>query len=330
VLGTEPLPIEPDPTGVTAAIVGETAAVRVVRRLITRIAASPSNVLITGESGTGKELVARAIHAASPRHRRPFVALNCGAIPEGLMESQLFGHVKGAFTGAITASVGLLAAANGGTFVLDEIGELPLALQVKLLRVIEDREVWAVGATKPSRVDVRIVASTNRDLRAEVEAGRFREDLFYRLNVVRVTMPPLRERAADIPPLVAHFIEKLNAKLSMTSRGVEPEALRALIAYRWPGNVRELENVVERAITMGDGQVVSLADLPGEITRSAGPLPTVPTLREAVQRFEQLQILEALEHCRFDKREAARRLRISLASLYRKLPESSEPPRAGS
>jgi two-component system, NtrC family, response regulator PilR len=321
-LGAERVQGDSGPAGPTAAIIGETPAIRVVRRLVTRVAASPSNVLIMGESGTGKELVARAIHAASPRDLRPFVAVNCGAIPDGLMESQLFGHVRGAFTGAIQASVGLLCAANGGTFVLDEIGEMPLALQVKLLRVIEDREVWPVGATKASHVDVRIIASTNRDLRAEVEAGRFREDLFYRLNVVRITMPPLRERAADIPQLTAHFIEKLNAKCSMACRGVEPAALRALMSYRWPGNVRELENVIERALAMGDGHSVTLADLPDEITATKGVVSETPTLREAVQRFEQVQILEALERTRFNKRDAARRLGISLASLYRKLGET--------
>jgi transcriptional regulator with PAS, ATPase and Fis domain len=251
--------------GSTASIVGETPCMRAVQDLVARIAASPSNVLIVGESGTGKEMVARAIHAGSPRRHRPFIAVNCGAIPEGLMESQLFGHVKGAFTGAIQASVGLLGAANGGTFVLDEIGELPPALQVKLLRVLEDREVRPVGATKTSRVDVRIIASTNRDLSAEVQAGRFREDLFYRLNVIRIAMPSLRERTEDIPRLAAHFVEKLNAKLGATYQGIESDALDALMAYRWPGNVRELENVLERAMTMGDRRTITRADLPEEV-----------------------------------------------------------------
>jgi transcriptional regulator with PAS, ATPase and Fis domain len=261
---TEPM-VESKSRGGAALLVGETESIRDARRLIERIAASPSNVLVTGETGTGKDLFARSVHAASPRRLRPFIAINCGAIPESLMESQLFGHVRGAFTGAVDACRGLLVAAAGGTFVLDEIGELPLPLQVKLLRVIEQREVWAVGATRPSPIDVRLIATTNRDLVAEAAAGRFRQDLFYRLKVIHVVLPTLRERIADLPMLAVHFIEKLNLKLDTAYRALAPDALDVLMKHRWPGNVRELENAIERGMAMGSGDTITLADLPDEL-----------------------------------------------------------------
>src|SRR5207245_7266855 len=209
-------------------LVGESAAMLAVRTQVARTGPAVSNVLVTGESGTGKELVARAIYAASPRRGQPFVPINCGAIPESLLESQLFGHVKGAFTSAVQGSPGLFAAADRGTVFLDEIGEMPVHLQVKLLRVIEEKEVWPVGSTKPVRVDIRIIASTNRDLAEEVEAGRFRCDLFYRLNVVHISLPPLREHPEDIPLLADHFIREFNLKLGRPVRGMHSEALRVL------------------------------------------------------------------------------------------------------
>jgi DNA-binding NtrC family response regulator len=303
-------------------IVGESPAILTVKRQIARCAPTGTTVLITGESGTGKELVARAIHASSPRRDRPFVPVNCGAIPEALLESQLFGHVKGAFTSAVQANPGLFVAADTGTLFLDEIAELPFPLQVKLLRVIEEKQVWPVGATRPLPVDVRIVASTNRDLPREVEAGRFRPDLFYRLNVVHLELPPLRERAGDVRLLVDHFIRRLNGTLNRRLLGVEREALRALVSHGWKGNIRELENVLHRAMILSEGDVLGLHHLPPEVAAPAASRPV--RLREAVRRFERQHVLDALTEARLDKREAARRLGISLASLYRKL--SVEPP----
>jgi DNA-binding NtrC family response regulator len=302
-------------------LVGESPAIVAVRAQIARCAATPSNVLITGESGVGKELVAGAIHAASPRRERPFIAVNCGAIPELLIESQLFGHVRGAFTTALQANPGLFVAANGGTLFLDEIGELPFVLQVKLLRVIEDRQVWPVGATKPIPIDVRIIASTNRDLPREVDAGRFREDLFYRLDVVHITLPPLRERRSDIPLLVEHLLHRLNAKLDTAFFSVESEALRALVLQPWRGNVRELENVLERAMVFGGGDTVTLQHLAMDSPAPIAP-PSARALREAIRQFESQHVRDVLAAARFDKREAARILEISLASLYRKLGEA--------
>jgi DNA-binding NtrC family response regulator len=306
-------------------LVGDSPAIRAVREHIVRCAPTPSNVLITGESGVGKELVAAAIHGASPRAERPFIAVNCGAIPEALMESQLFGHVRGAFTSALQTTAGLFVVANHGTLLLDEIGELPFQLQVKLLRVIEERQVWPVGATKAVPIDVRIIASTNRDLPLEVAAGRFREDLFYRLNVVRITLPPLRERREDIPLLADHLMRRLNAKLGTAVAGLERDALRALVEQPWRGNVRELENVLERAMILGGGDRLSLEHLTGNLPAPADPPPPRP-LRKAVRQFAQQHVRDVLAEAAFDKREAARRLEISLASLYRKLGAEPGPP----
>jgi two-component system response regulator PilR (NtrC family) len=304
-------------------LVGASGAMRLVREQISRCASAPSNVLVTGESGTGKELVARAIHAASPRRHHRLVAVNCGAIPDSLLESQLFGHVRGAFTSAVQANPGLFVTAHGGTLFLDEIAELPVGLQSKLLRVIEERQVWPVGATRPQPVDVRIIASTNRNLAGEIEAGRFRADLFYRLNVVHVVLPSLRERPEDIPLLVDHFIRLLNLKLHRRVLGVEPEALRALTTHRWKGNVRELQHVLEQAMILGDGDVLGLRHLPDDVRDS--PATSRPTdLRDAVRQFSRDHILDVLARTGFNKREAARLLGISLASLYRKL--NVEPP----
>jgi DNA-binding NtrC family response regulator len=299
------------------ALVGESDAIRAVREQIALAARTSSNVLITGESGVGKELVARAIHAASARNEAEFVPVHCGAIPETLLESQLFGHVRGAFTTAVQANPGLFVAASHGTLFLDEIGELPLPLQVKLLRVIEDKCVLPVGGTKAVPVDARIIASTNLNLDREMEAGRFREDLFCRLNVVQLTVPPLRERRGDIPFLVDHLVARLNAKLGTRCLGVERDALWSLISRPWRGNVRELENILERTIVLGSGDLVSLRDLPPD---HGSPNAAPPRdLRGAVRRFERQHLLDVLAATQSDKREAARVLGISLASLYRKL-----------
>ena len=299
-------------------LVGESDAIRALREQIILAARTPSNVLITGESGVGKELVARAVHAEGVRHDAAFVAINCGAIPEALLESQLFGHLRGAFTTAVQANQGLFVAASQGTLFLDEIGEMPLPLQVKLLRVIEDKCVLPVGGTKPVPVDTRIIASTNRELEREVEAGRFREDLFYRLNVVHLLVPPLRERRGDIPVLVDHLVDRLNTKLGTHCLGVERDALRSLIGPPWKGNLRELENVLERAIVLGGNDLISLRDLSAEpATGQGGPPPQ--NLRGAVRRFERQHLKDVLAATQSDKRKAARVLGISLASLYRKL-----------
>jgi DNA-binding NtrC family response regulator len=303
-------------------LVGQCRAMQALRAQIVRCGPTPSNVLISGESGTGKELVARAIHAGSARRAGPFVPVNCGAIPEALLESQLFGHVKGAFTNAVQANPGLFVAAHGGTLYLDEVAEMPCTLQVKLLRVIEERQVWAVGATRPLAVDVRIVASTNRDLAREIEAERFRTDFFYRLEVVHLRLPPLRERRDDIPLLTDHLVRRLNAKLDRAVRGVEPEAMALLVHHGWNGNVRELENVLERAMILGDGDVIRRGDLSWEILGDEAPRPT--DLREAVRLFEAQHVRDVLAQAGADKREAARLLGISLASLYRKLTLESE------
>jgi DNA-binding NtrC family response regulator len=298
-------------------LVGESDAIRAVREQIALAARTSSNVLITGESGVGKELVARAVHTASARPEAAIEPVNCGAIPATLLESQLFGHVRGAFTTAVRANPGLFVAASHGTLFLDEIGELPLPLQVKLLRVIEDTGVLPVGGTKPMPVDVRIIASTNRDLRREMEAGRFLQDLFYRLNVVQLTVPPLRERRGDIPILVDHLVARLNAKLGTRCLGVERDALWSLIGRPWRGNVRELENILERTIVLGSGDLIALRDLPPEHGSPNGALPR--DLRGAVRRFERQHLLDVLAATQSDKRKAARVLGISLASLYRKL-----------
>src|SRR6266704_2799248 len=232
---------------------------------IRKAAESDSTVLVTGESGTGKELVARAFHDESPRRNGPFVSVNCGAIPETLMESELFGHVKGAFTGAVAETIGLFSAAAGGTLFLDEITEIPHSVQVKLLRAIQEREIRRVGDTKDHKVDVRLIAASNRDVGKAVADGSLREDLFYRLNVIPIHLPPLRDRREDIPLLVAHFIQKLAGQLGKRVTAVAPDALVVLERYHWPGNIRELENVIERAIVLGSGEILGVDALPSSL-----------------------------------------------------------------
>jgi len=248
-------------------IIGKSGVIAEVFDTIRKIADSPSTAMVTGESGTGKELVARAIHFNSFRRDKPFVSVNCGAIPEGLMESELFGHVRGAFTGAVSNKVGLFSAAEGGTLFLDEITEIPALLQVKLLRAIQVREIRRVGDTKDIKTDVRLIAASNRDLEQAVAEGILREDLFYRLNVIPIQLPPLRERREDIPLLVAHFLQKFSKELGKDVRGVTPEAMAVLERYRWPGNIRELENVLERAIVLGAGDMLGIDSLPESVRR---------------------------------------------------------------
>ena len=305
-------------------ILGKSKPMREVFELIRRVADSPTNVLITGESGTGKELVAKATHYNSERRDAPFVPVNCAAIPEALLESELFGHVKGAFTDAKNDKRGLFEEAHNGTLFLDEISELPLLLQAKLLRVIQEREIRRVGATRTMPVDVRIIAATNLNLAEETKAKRFREDLFYRLNVIEIRLPPLRERREDIPLLVEAFFRKCAEASHKAVRGMTEAALALLIDYAWPGNVRELENVIERAVTLARGEKIVPDDLPPAIQGARGDRRI---LDEAVDRSLPLQevekeyILRILEKTGGNKYQAAQVLGIDRKTLYRKLAE---------
>ncbi|MHC4392993.1 MAG: sigma-54-dependent transcriptional regulator, partial [Planctomycetota bacterium] len=257
-------------------LIGDAEGVRQVRDLVRRVAPTESTILIEGESGTGKELVARMVHYLSPRADGPFLAVNCGAFTENLLESELFGHLKGTFTGAIGDKDGLLKVAAGGTFFLDEVGEMPPSTQVKLLRVLQERQVMPIGASRPIRVDLRFICATNRDLAAEVRAGRFRSDLYYRLNVIPIELPPLRERWGDVPLLAGHFVRRYAERIGREVLSIAPDVQRQLEAYPWPGNVRELENVVQRAIALGDGPVLTRVMLPeASRERIAAPPPGV-------------------------------------------------------
>ncbi len=302
-------------------IIGTSEALQAVFRLVEKVAATNTHILIQGESGTGKELIARAIHHHSPRADRPFVAINCGALPEMLLESELFGHVKGAFTGAVANRPGLLRAAEGGTVLLDEIGEVSAAMQVRLLRAVQEHEVTPVGATTPIEFNARIVCATNRDLEKEVAAGRFREDLFYRLNVIEVHLPPLRERRDDIPLLVRHFNTRTAREQDQPEKPIAPAAMSALINYAWPGNVRELQNAIERAFTLS-GEQIDLASLPPRVRDAAGgalPVRDPDGLRPTLAEIERRYLLETLAAVNQDKTRAANILGIDLSTLYRKL-----------
>jgi two-component system response regulator PilR (NtrC family) len=310
--------------------VGKSPAMLAVFDTIRKTADSGSTVMITGESGTGKELVARAIHAASPRRDKAFVSVNCGAIPETLIESELFGHVKGAFTGAVAASEGLFAAANGGTLFLDEITEIPASIQVKLLRAIQEREVRRVGDVRDVAVDVRLIAASNRDLAGAVADGVLREDLFYRLNVIPIHLPPLRERRDDLPLLVAHFIEKISGAMGKRVNGVAPAALAVLESHHWPGNIRELENVIERAIVLGGGETIDVDALPETVRRApaattlAVDLPADGLDLEAtLTGIEQRYIEMALERTGGVQVRAAELLRVSFRQFRYKLRKHS-------
>ncbi len=284
-------------------LVGSSGAMREVTRMIEAVAYSAATVLVTGESGTGKELVARALHAKSPRRAHLFVAFNCGALTETLLESELFGHVKGAFTGAQRDSKGLFDAADGGTIFLDEIGDIPPPTQVRLLRVLQEGEIKRVGAADSVRVDVRVIAATHRDLPKLVKSGKFREDLFYRLNVINIPLPPLRERVEDVPLLAHHFLRRYAERLSKKVRSVAPEALELLSSYRWPGNVRELENAIERAVVLCRAETVLQGDLPPAITGRTAPLVREAPLNGDEAAWLSLSYAAAKEHAlrRFEK-----------------------------
>jgi DNA-binding NtrC family response regulator len=321
----------------TGPMIGEGEVMRAVQKLIDKVAASASPVLVLGESGTGKELVAREIHRRSARSGGPFVAVNCAALSEGVLESELFGHEKGAFTGAMTGRKGRFELADGGTLFLDEIGELPAAVQVKLLRVLQDTEFERVGGNKSIRVDTRIVAATHKDLKKAIPKGEFREDLYYRLNVISIELPPLRDRREDIPALAEHFLARYARELAKPAR-LSAEVLDRLIHYRWPGNIRELQNVLERAVVLCEGEQLTVADLPREIlepagTPAPGPVPAAalveatepgspehPTdLTARLDALEKAIILEALQKFRWNQTKVAAALGLKRSSLQYKM-----------
>jgi two-component system response regulator PilR (NtrC family) len=304
-------------------LVGKSHAMRRVMELVGRVAAARTSVLITGESGTGKEMVARALHEQSDRAAGPFVVVNCGALPEALMESELFGHERGAFTGASTRSEGVVRAADGGTLFLDEIGELPLELQVKLLRVLQERRVRPVGGSREVEVDIRVVAATNRDIEQEVSAGTFRQDLFYRLNVIRLHLPPLRERPEDIPLLAGHFVQK-HAALARKRLDLSPEALRWLVQQPFPGNVRELENAIGRAVTLAVGDRIAVDDVALGAPRQSAPSREVALgegfdIDAYLGEIERSLLLKALEQSKGVRTEAAKLLGTTFRSLRYRL-----------
>jgi DNA-binding NtrC family response regulator len=300
-------------------IIGKSAAMQQVFAMINRAAPVKTTVLISGESGTGKEMVARAIHEGSPRKSQPFLALNCGAIPENLIESTLFGHEKGAFTGAEKQSRGYFQAADGGTLLLDEIGELPLAMQSKLLRVLEDSQVTSVGTTAPQKVDVRIVAATNRDLEQEVAANEFRQDLFFRLNIVNIRLPALRDRPEDLPLLTRYFLDEICRTNGFEPREIDPSLLDAFAKYDWPGNVRELRNTLESLVVLSGGTVLSAEDLPDKFFREPSAESPADTRHFDLKDLSKNTIMKALEACRGSRKEAAKMLGISRRTLHRRL-----------
>ena len=326
-------------------IVGESQAIQEIYRIVEKVADTPSTVLITGESGTGKELVARALHQGSSRRNKPLIKINCAAIPKDLMESELFGYERGAFTGAVTSKPGRFELADGGTLFLDEIGEIPIEMQVKLLRALQESEFERVGGVKTLKVDVRLITATNRDLTKEIQAGRFREDLFYRLNVVPISLPALRDRRADIPLLVDFFREKYNRKLNKRIEGVDAVAMDLLQRWTFPGNIRELENLMERAVLFADGPRIRVEDLPENVRRGGAPAPApAPTpeqvaappqqaaplqadasmkeiVRGAAAALERDLIVRALDETGGNVTQAARKLKISRKSLQNKMKE---------
>ena len=300
-------------------IIGGSASMRKVFSIIERAAAVKTTVLITGDSGTGKEMVARALHEAGPRKASPFLALNCGAIPENLIESTLFGHERGAFTGADRMAKGYFRDAAGGTLLLDEIGELPLGLQSKLLRVLEDGEVTPIGTTTPTKVDVRIIAATNRDLEREVKNGDFRQDLFFRLNIVRIDLPSLRDRPEDLPLLTRHLLDEICRTNAFEPREIDPSLLAAFEQYDWPGNIRELKNTLESLVILSGKHTLAAEDLPAKFFKL--PVPSnVPEVAEVnLEKLSKQAILKALESCRGNRTEAAKQLGISRRTLHRRL-----------
>jgi transcriptional regulator with GAF, ATPase, and Fis domain len=313
---------------------------RAIYDIVAKVADSPSTVLITGESGTGKELIAKALHRGSSRRDKPLIKVNCAAIPKDLVESELFGYERGAFTGAVASKPGRFELADGGTLFLDEIGEVPVEMQVKLLRALQESEFERVGGIKTLRVDVRLIAATNRDLKALIADGRFREDLYYRLAVVPIALPPLRDRREDIPLLVRHFIQKYDDRLGKRVEAIEPEALQLLLGYAWPGNIRELENLMERSVLFADGPLIQASALPDSL-RERGAQPPVPIaamgplgaiaapsgasmkeiVRQAQAELEKELIARALDETGGNVTRAAKRLQISRKSLQVKMKE---------
>ena len=318
---------KPSPTQ----IIGESEAMRKVFEMVRKVADTKSNVLISGESGTGKELIARAIHNNSGRSRLPFVTVNCSALPEPLLESELFGHMKGAFTGAVSNKAGLFEVANGGSIFLDEIGETTPAMQVKLLRVIQEREFRRVGGTRDMKVDVRVIAATNKDLEKAIADGSFREDLYYRLDVIPIQLPPLRERAEDIPLLAQHFLERFAHASGKPVLSLSPEATQLLIAHEWKGNVRELENLIERVVAFAAGPQITNADLEGWLHRAAAVVPSTPSdlphdgvdLEAMINSIEKDLLLKALEKAKWVKKKAATLLRLNARSFRYRLEKYS-------
>ena len=319
-----------------AAIVGQSPQMQEIFKIIEKVADTPSTVLITGESGTGKELIATALHEGSSRRNKPLIRINCAAIPKDLMESELFGYERGAFTGAVTSKPGRFELADGGTLFLDEIAEIPVEMQVKILRALQESEFERVGGIKTTRVDVRLIAATNRNLELEIEAGRFRKDLYYRLAVVPIVLPALRERQSDIPMLTHHFIEKYNRKLNKKIEGISDEALALLQAYAWPGNIRELENLMERVLLFADGPKIAAKDLPDQIRQAAVEAPAAASttadgtpaetglkdiVRMKAAALEKDLIAKALEETGGNVTRAARLLQISRKSLQTKMKE---------
>jgi len=317
-----------------ASIIGESPQMQDIFKIIDKVADTPSTVLITGESGTGKELIATALHDGSSRRDKPLIKINCAAIPKDLMESELFGYERGAFTGAVTSKPGRFELADGGTLFLDEIAEIPVEMQVKLLRALQESEFERVGGIKTTRVDVRLVAATNRDLHKEVDSGTFRKDLYYRLNVVPIVLPPLRERKGDIPKLVSHFVEKYNKRLNKKIEGVADDALAVLQQWPWPGNIRELENLMERVIVFADGPMLTAKDLPEPVRGGSpqatggaepGTTPSVGALKDIVRqetaKVEKDLIVKALEETQGNVTRAAKLLQISRKSLQTKMKE---------
>ncbi|MBV8071626.1 MAG: sigma-54-dependent Fis family transcriptional regulator, partial [Acidobacteriaceae bacterium] len=310
---------------------------REIFHTVERVAPTRATVLIAGESGVGKDMIARAIHQHSPRRNKPYVKINCTSLPENLMESELFGYEKGAFTGATASKPGKFEQADGGTAFLDEIGDVPGNIQVKLLRILQERQFERLGSNVTRNVDVRVIAATNVDLRAALEQGRFREDLYYRLNVVPISVPPLRERMEDIPFLAMHFVKKLSAELGSVAKEISPAAMDRLLTHRWPGNVRELENTIERSLVLASGEMLEAADIRIEAPRStpaisAGQTPLLPE-GETLEHWEQMMIREALRRANGNKSQAARllgmtrnalRYRLSQMGLDSGTPEEAE------
>jgi two-component system response regulator AtoC len=328
----EPIALRPEPTGAgISSIIGSSTQMQEIFKVISKIAVSSSSILVGGESGTGKELVAFEIHRHSPRVNKPFIKINCAAIPAALIESELFGYERGAFTGAVTSKPGRFELAHEGTLFLDEVAEMPLEMQVKLLRVVQEQEFERVGGVNTIHVDVRIIAATNKDLEAEVRAGRFREDLFYRLNVVPIQLPPLRERKEDIELLIRFFLAQFNERLKKNITSLEPRVLEGLRSYSWPGNIRQLENVLERMVLMSDGSMLRVGDLPDEVAASLapragdGPTGEIATFKEIVRRqtqaVERGLIEKALEETRFNVTRASEKLGLSRKGLQLKMKE---------